>query len=176
MRQISDDLLNRIIEESGIETPLDGDEVDMLVEHLRTRLNECQGNKTRHIASEEFISAYIEAMLWSSNDDNDVPLDDIYDREDLANETWEKVREICNNFVTDCINEELDFDELCERTLEEWSTDELAGNDLWLTSAGHGTGFWDDGRWANGDRLTELAKKTGEHYPYVGDDGLIYLT
>lgn len=33
-----------------------------------------------------------------------------------------------------------------------------AGQDLFLTPAGHGSGFW-DGDWSNGDKLTELARE-----------------
>ena len=37
--------------------------------------------------------------------------------------------------------------EACERESEQYSAEDLAGHDFWLTRNGHGTGFWDAGRW-----------------------------
>ena len=41
------DILNTYSEFTGEEEPLDGDEVDRLVEHLRNKLNLINGNITR---------------------------------------------------------------------------------------------------------------------------------
>ena len=54
------------------------------------------------------------------------------------------------------------------------------GHDLWLTSAGHGAGFW-DGDWdMDGDALTKLVEKSPLadnefNGPYLGEDSLIYF-
>lgn len=49
----------------------------------------------------------------------------------------------------------------------------MAGHDFWLTSAGHGAGFW-DGDWPKyGDLLTKKCENQ-EINLYVGDDGKIY--
>jgi hypothetical protein len=59
----------------------------------------------------------------------------------------------------------------------EWSAEEQAGHDFWLTRNGHGAGFWDrealkeDGL---GDKLSEAARTCGESNLYTGDDGGIY--
>ena len=52
-------------------------------------------------------------------------------------------------------------------------TPEQFGHDFWLTRNGHGTGFWDRGRGEAGERLSEAARKAGERYLYVGDDGKV---
>lgn len=51
---------------------------------------------------------------------------------------------------------------------------EYAGHDLWLTSRGHGAGFW-DGDWEKsiGDQMTEWC---GDLEIYLGDDRLIYVS
>lgn len=38
---------------------------------------------------------------------------------------------------------------------------EMCGHDLYLTSVGHGAGFWDRGLGALGDKLTEASKGSG---------------
>ena len=68
-----------------------------------------------------------------------------------------------------------DLAEYCERMRnEQWSGEERAGHDFWLTRNGHGAGFWDRGLGDLGDRLSAAAKVYGECDLYPGDDGLIY--
>ena len=50
------------------------------------------------------------------------------------------------------------------------------GVDFWLTSNGHGAGFWDRDYGDLGDKLTAFAEKFGEQHVYKGDDGKAYLT
>ena len=110
----------------------------------------------------EFLTAYIEAALWSSTDDQDVPLDSNYSIEDLAPETFQKMDEDCARFINENWEDiGLDFTK--------------AGHDFWLTRNGHGCGFW-DGDWPEdaGERLTKASKRLGEVDLYVGDDGKIY--
>lgn len=54
---------------------------------------------------------------------------------------------------------------------------EYVGHDLWLTSGGHGAGFW-DGDWEEsiGDKLSEWCRKQGNIEIYLGDDKLIYVS
>lgn len=134
---------------------------------------------------EEFLDAYITAALWSTNDESDEsggePLDKNYDRDDLAQETLGRMRADCVAFLGEAgglIAE-------CERldAEGEWrlprgadcSIAEYAGHDFWLTRNGHGCGFW-DGDWPLGidEKLYAIAKRFGEVWLYVGDDGLIY--
>ena len=49
-----------------------------------------------------------------------------------------------------------------------------AGHDLWLTTNGHGVGFWDRGLGDLGDKLTELCKQFPEVYMYA-ENGFYYL-
>lgn len=111
----------------------------------------------------QFERAYIEAMLWSSLGDDDEPLDKNYSMTDLALETVARIHADCAAFIARC-DEELDGDY------------EQAGHDFWLTRNRHGAGFW-DGDWGKerGERLTAASHHFGEQYPYVGDDGMIYL-
>jgi len=119
---------------------------------------------------DKFTQAYIEAALWSSVDDDGTPLDSNYGREDLAPETLAKMVEDCAKFQED--NAEIITG--CAREGGEYTEDERAGHDFWLTRNGHGAGFW-DGDWPeHGEELTKASKRFGEVDLYVGDDGMIY--
>lgn len=109
-----------------------------------------------------FTSAYIEAALWSSVDDNDQPLDKNYGLYNIAPQTLSCMIADCERFQR----------ENAEALLERG--DEQGGHDFWLTRNGHGAGFW-DGDWPeHGDELTKAAKAFGEVDLYVGDDKRIY--
>lgn len=109
-----------------------------------------------------FLKAYVEAALWSSTDDKDVPLDKYHTAKDLAPETVAKMKADCQKFLVE--NDE-DIGIEYER----------AGHDFWLTRNGHGAGFW-DGDWEEeaGERLTKSAHAFGQADLYIGDDGKIY--
>jgi hypothetical protein len=125
---------------------------------------------------DSFTVAYIEAALWSSNDDSDPetggePLDKNYDFTDLAPEALEKI-------VADCVSFQSDNQELIDAAdyqVRDYSKDEMAGHDFWLTRNGHGAGFWDRGLGEIGQKLTAAAHTFGECNLYVGDDGKLYL-
>lgn len=51
---------------------------------------------------------------------------------------------------------------------------EQCGHDLWLTTQGHGTGFWDRGLGNIGKSLTEKCEKLGLHI-FANDNGLLEL-
>lgn len=133
---------------------------------------------------------YIEAMLWSSTDDNEEPLDRNYGPEDIAPETRKHIREVCERFYA--MVKDIDYLSVHPGKTGEYTEEEMLGHDLWLTSRGHGTGFWDSDRWAidgediegednplcqacykahNQDRIRQGLGSP----PYIGDDGLIYL-
>jgi len=112
---------------------------------------------------QEFMNAYIEAMLWASTDDNGEPMDSQYDDTDLSDEARARIERDCAGFL-----------------LANWewigSEYERAGHDFWLTRNRHGAGFW-DGDWPeHGDALTQAAHGYGETDLYVGDDGKLYLS
>lgn len=111
----------------------------------------------------EFVSAYVAAMLWSSTDDAGVPLDANYGPSDLAPETDAKILSECSEFFS--LHSHL------------WDNHEQAGHDFWLTRCRHGTGFWDRDCYTNAAKelLTTAAHKAGEQDPYVSDDRQVYL-
>jgi hypothetical protein len=98
-----------------------------------------------------FFSAHLEAALWSSTDDDSESLDSKFSPEDIEPETPEVLKAHCLSFLSRALpfieNEERDGNKI-----------EMAGHDFWLTSQGHGAGFW-DGDWPKyGDLLTKLSE------------------
>lgn len=127
---------------------------------------------------EQVLQAYIKCALWSSNDDDDTPLDSNYTASDIDAETLAAMRKDCQAFIDAC-----DAADIPWRDCPNFDTapyDGLFahfGYDFWLTRNGHGAGFW-DGDWIVGmddigDELTKIAEKFGEVYLYIGDDGLV---
>lgn len=96
------------------------------------------------------------------------PLDDNYDITDLAPETLARMAEDCRRFQVEA------GDAVSVRKHPQYTPEELAGHDFWLTRAGHGAGFW-DGDWPEPEasQLDTLAKGFGECDLYVGDDGKV---
>ena len=128
-------------------------------------------------APARFIRQYIETMLWSTNDESTesggYPLEDNYGVSDIAPETMQRITDDCSKFWAMVEAAGIDLDN--ELLVDDDAT-EMAAHDFWLTRNGHGAGFW-DGDWSDEseDKLTKLAESLGEQWPYVGDDGLIYL-
>ena len=108
-----------------------------------------------HITREfqQFLRGYVAALLWSSNDADPVTGDmrDL-DEYELSTAGADKCRADCLAFFT------------ANRA------------DIALTRNGHGAGYWDgDLPKELGDRLTAAAKAAGEVWPYLGDDGEVYI-
>lgn len=137
---------------------------------------------------DEFLSAYIRAALWSSNDESDPetggePMDRNHDRTDIAPETLARMRSDCLAFLNHRLGGRLIG--IAERLEAEgrWSLPvgancsvmEYAGHDFLLTRNGHGCGFF-DGDWPKGlaEGLDRLAREFGTFDLYLGDDGLIH--
>lgn len=123
-----------------------------------------------------FTLAYIEAMLFSSNDESNEqggdPLDQNYSIDDIAPETLASIAADCARFQRE--NGASLESATCNRS-GEYTKLEQAGHDFWMTRAGHGCGFW-DGDWSEPEAtsLTESAGTFREHHAIVGDDGHIY--
>lgn len=118
-----------------------------------------------------FTRAYVEAALWSSTGDDDEPLDSNYTVDDLAPELIREIIADCAKFQAENAADIAAIDDVRTR---QWTADELAGHDFWLTRNGHGAGFWDRGLGEIGERLTAAAHAFGEADLYIGDNGLIY--
>jgi hypothetical protein len=110
-----------------------------------------------------FLKAYIVAALWSTNGDNDEPLDANHSETDLAPETLAQMKLDCEKFQKE------NAEDLACRPADD------GGHDFWLTRNHHGAGFW-DGDWPKeiGERLTAASAKYGEFCLYIGDDKKIY--
>lgn len=138
---------------------------------------------------DEFVRDYIAALLFSTNDESDEsggePLDRNYDEDDIAPSAMEKIRADCLEFLNSpdgggmiALADRLEAEGRYGHTpgSHDDTPTQHAGRDFWYTRVGHGCGFW-DGDWKKGigRRMDRLAKRFGEVYPYVGDDGLIYM-
>ncbi len=99
---------------------------------------------------DDFTRSYIETALWLSTDEQDQPLDERFEIEDI-----ESV--VLQNMIDDCAQfQQANADDIGDET-------ERAGHDFWLTRNGHGAGFW-DGDWPEpaATRLTLASKVFGE--------------
>lgn len=121
---------------------------------------------------EEFFAAYIACALWSSTDDDGIPLDENFTPDNIAPDDLGKLKADAEKFYRE--NEDDILTGLARKT--GCADHEYAGHDLWLTQNGHGCGFWDgDWREPQASRLTAAADRTGNRELYLGDDGKLYL-
>jgi hypothetical protein len=108
---------------------------------------------------DEFTQAYLEAALWSSNDESNEqggePLDANYSISDIHPETLAEMTADCQAFQT-------------------IHADDIEAG-LGSATAGHGCGFW-DGDWPEpqAHRLDIASDAAGEYHLEVGDDGKIH--
>lgn len=133
-----------------------------------------------------FLTAYVEAALWSSSFESadGLTYESIRDEWPVAQEAddylelltdhaRQDMEQDCRDFIT------ANLDDL--RAAEgvgyyggtrgaQWTVPELAGHDFWLTRNGHGAGFWDRGLGEVGERLSKAAKVYGGSNVLVTDD------
>lgn len=107
----------------------------------------------------EFFKGYVTCALWSSMDDNDIPLDRDYCTGDIDGETEARMMADCAKFMA----ENLKALTLAVRDDPAYRWDN-AGHDFWLSRNGHGAGFFDRDM---GDRLQAAARKFGEYNLHV---------
>jgi len=128
----------------------------IVTEHIKT----CQPHKTAQDV-EKFMEGYIDAMLWSSTDDDDTPLSNYLSASDISDSAMQQILDDCTKFWISNMQEIP-------------CVPAQAGHDFWLTRQGHGAGFW-DGDWPeHGDKLTEASRAFSELSVSV-EDGKIYL-
>jgi hypothetical protein len=103
-----------------------------------------------------FVASYIETALWSSYDDDGVPLDRHHVMSDLAAETRVRIEEDCHVFYDanhghiHCLD--------APRAREP----AMAGDDFWLTRCGRRAGFWyGDSAEPHAGRLDSAARAFG---------------
>lgn len=129
---------------------------------------------TRYQQFDKFLTGYTTALFWSSTDERDgetVNLDDYLS----STQADDHCRAACRAFFDEHYADlELAADTYPAR--HEHGGWALAGHDFALTRNSHGAGYWDgDLPEELGARLTEAAHRVGECWPYLGDDGLIYI-
>ena len=116
----------------------------------------------------DYEKAYFTTALWSSNDNDDNPLDQEYSLDDLAPETIAQAKKDIDAFLKAIESQGLDT--------SEHDSDQIM-HDFWLTRNRHGAGFWDgDYEQDLGDKLTDISCSLGTIDLYAGDGGLIYST
>ena len=126
--------------------------------------------KTVNLLDSDSFKSYCHTALWSSTDDNCDPLDTNYEFDDIAQESLAFHRVECEKFVKANYS-------VLSKMLEDGYDMEMIMHDFWLTRNGHGCGFWDgDYPETIATILTDSAHSFGEANPYVGDDGLVYLS
>lgn len=123
-----------------------------------------------------FLAGYTAALLWSSTgmleNGEIVNLDDY----PISTQAEERCRADCLDFWT---ANESDIhaaarDGYVGSTVADGYG--LAGRDFALTRNRHGAGYWDgDLPKELGQRLTKAAHAVGENYPYLGDDGQVWV-
>lgn len=126
---------------------------------------------------DNFTLAYIEAALWSTNDESDEaggePLDENYSLDDIHPDTLVKIKADCASFQIQC-SHMFTISHYKGRQREASGT-EHAGHDFWLTRNGHGAGFF-DGDWTIAAEMLmdRVSEEFGPFDLYVGDDGMIH--
>lgn len=117
------------------------------------------------------LNGYLEAMLWSSSG-TDADGEDLESLEgfEIALETLKNCENTCVTFLAE--NQNLIAQVMTLR--DDYDLSDV-GHDFWLTRNGHGAGFWDRGDDPVWEELSDAAKQYGEAWPYVGDNGKVYL-
>ena len=110
---------------------------------------------------DSFTRAYIEAALWSSNDESNdrggEPLDRNYGPEDIESKALAKMIADCKKFQK-------------QNASDIGGDASLAGHDFWLSRNSHGSGFFDNDETFGADeaeRLQEAASDFGGFNLYV---------
>jgi len=120
---------------------------------------------------QEFTEHYLICALWASTGEDGEPLDKTHSIDNIDDSARDTALIDCQNFIE---ANESDLLKYGERIGNDYSLEEMAGHDFFLTRNGHGAGFWDRGAGEAGENLSVMARREGETYFYVGDDGKIY--
>ena len=153
--------VNKMLEADRPGAPSDPDEVDP--QYYIDKVGDLMSSPM-----DDFTRGYVDAMLWSTTDDNDEPLEKNYSYSNLAPAFLMRIKRDCAKFQSE--NSE-DLAHSVSPKPGEWTAMEQAGHDFWLTRNGHGVGFWDRPECYGGqdiaDRLSDAAHKFGEVHVYT---------
>lgn len=119
---------------------------------------------------EEFIKAYIEAMIFTESGEDDSPLEGATgDESEFDPKTLADIKKDCREFVERHSN---DIETSCLTKERPYAQ---AGHDFWMNRNGHGVGFWEKEDWEAeaGERLNQASEEYGE-VDYIFDEGVIY--
>jgi hypothetical protein len=162
LRNIEQDILrakDKAVREKYGWTKKDIAELKEIERQLTTRMNAAKG--VAGVDLDSFFNAYVTAALWSSNDEDEVPLDANYTPQDFTKESYKKMRADADKFAK-------------EHAALIIGREEQAGHDFWLTRNGHGAGFW-DGDWEE-PTATILTKASEHREVYIMTDrGKLYV-
>lgn len=131
----------------------------------------------KSVIIDKIVQGYVTACLWSSVDQDDEGNETFFDEFEPSSQLKGEASHLCALFY--------DANEIdCKLFAEEYQPSqehdvwECLGHDLWLTSAGHGVGFWDRGLNELGERLTKACqqKPYTDKCAYIGGDQLVYLS
>jgi hypothetical protein len=151
------------------------------------RLNVANVEAVRELLAEA-ARGYVEALMWTEScrgdaaevaghecfgEDCDTSLGDLYEPVAIGADAQEEIVESVWRFIVGSPDDVRDWVET--QVDSDWTGAEDLGHNLLLSRNGGGSGFWDRGRGALGDRLHAAANALGEMSLYVGDDGALYV-
>ncbi len=111
----------------------------------------------------------VECLLWSSDTYAAYPAEDLVE---LVTKEWEDFRERAEAMGFDAVEHRLLMIDPTQG--DEWAA---AAHDFIMTRNGHGTGFWEAGRWHApwNQKLTALAKEYGPLDVWIDDENEAHL-
>jgi hypothetical protein len=123
---------------------------------------------TAKVKLHAMVQAYLDTAIWSSLDDDDMPLDRKYSIKSFLKESHAKAERDCSKFLQIVDMDSLEYDLLqpFHHRGHSHTRGELyarLGHDFWLTRNRNGAGFW-DGDWPEpfATDATEAAHGFGE--------------
>jgi hypothetical protein len=119
---------------------------------------------------DNFTHGYIEALFFFAPEDEDVR------NLPLSDESLARVEDLCAKFQAKHAALLAQYYKACENSnRRDYSPQELAGHDFYLTSNGNGTGFWDRGFGIVGETLAGIARNYVALELFKGRDGLAHV-
>lgn len=122
-----------------------------------------QPDKLDVVYSNHYLRGYLEAAIWTDEEELRSDLNEYVSIDDLSEEA-----------IADALTDVNTFIEKAGDLIVGMEPNQV-GHDLWLTRNSHGAGFWDRGLGEVGDKLSEIAREMGGKDIYMGDDGKLYF-